>query len=113
MGKLSLPAPSRESPRLPELDTGVCNSSDSKTPPPPIDTLFFLGRGPPREDPQENITIHLKIATMEQVKRGKKVEVILMHDATWWAEKDGEYGGLKAAAPDDDMTVSHDQVSAS
>ena len=76
--------------------------------PPAIDTLFFLGRGPPREDPQENITIHLKLAMLERTKRKKKVEVILMHDAAWWAAKDSKYAGLKAAAPDDDMTVKQD-----
>ena len=34
-----------------------------------------------------------------------QVEIVLMHDAAWWAEAEGEFGGLRAEAPDDDMTV--------
>merc|ERR1711907_387225 len=77
---------------------------------PEFDTMFFLGRGPffagaPNPTGHENITIHFKLAQCECSKRGKKVEIVLMHDAAWWAEAQGEYGDLRAEAPDDDMTV--------
>ena len=52
-----------------------------------FDTLFYIGRGP---ELFENITLHFKLAQLERSKRGKTVEVILMHDAAWWAEKDGK-----------------------
>jgi len=68
----------------------------------PFDTLFVLGRGP---ELFENVTIHLKLATLESVKRGKKVEVVLMHDAVWWAQKDGKGKELYAAPPEDDVTL--------
>ena len=68
----------------------------------PFDTLFVLGKGP---DHFENVTIHMKLAQVEKSKRGKSVEIILMHDAAFWAQKDGMGKDLKAAPPDDDMTV--------
>ena len=69
---------------------------------PPFDTLFILGRGP---ELFENITIHFKLAQLEASRRKKSVEIVLMHDAVWWAQKDGKGKELVAAAPDDDMTV--------
>ena len=49
-----------------------------------FDTLFVFGRGP---ELFENVTIHMKLAQLERSKRGKEVEIMLMHDAAWWAQK--------------------------